>query len=96
MIFVVQKYGIPLADLPAHCLDAVDAAERSRARCVVTRDGQAVAAIVPISDLDKIEPPDPGLGGVDPLLSLCGTCRHDDFVDTLFVDMARTSLWSRG
>jgi hypothetical protein len=96
MNVVVQKYGIPLADLPAHCLDAVDAAERSRARCVVMRDAQPVAAIVPISDLDKIEPPDPAFGGVDPLLALCGTCRHDEFVDSLFIDMARTSLWSRG
>ena len=96
MDLVAQKYGIPLADLPAHCLDAVDAAERSRARSVVMRDGQPVAAIVPISDLDKVEPPDPALNGVDPLLALCGTCRHDDFVDSLFVDMARTSLWSRG
>lgn len=96
MDLVVQKYGIPLADLPAHCLDAVDAAERVRARSVIMRDGQPVAAIVPISDLDKIEPPDPAMGGVDPLLALCGTCRHDDFVDSLYVDMARTSLWSRG
>lgn len=93
---MVQKYGIPVADLPSHCLDAVDAAERTRARTVIQRDGQSVAAIVPISDLDKIEPPDPALNGVDPLLALCGTCRHDEFVDSLFVDMARTSLWSRG
>ena len=92
----MQKYGIPLADLPAHCLDAVDAAERSRARCVVMRDTHPVAAIVPISDLDRIEPPDPAFGGVDPLLALCGRCRHDEFVDSLFIDMARTSLWSRG
>jgi hypothetical protein len=96
MIVVVQKYGIPVSDLPSHCLDAVDAAERTRARTVLMRDGQPVAAIVPISDLDKIEPPDPALNGVDPLLALCGTCRHDDFVDSLFVDMARTSLWNRG
>lgn len=93
---MVQKYGIPVSDLPSHCLDAVDAAERTRARTVLTRDGQPVAAIVPISDLDKIEPPDPALNGVDPLLALCGTCRHDEFVDSLFVDMARTSLWNRG
>ena len=92
---MVQKYGIPLADLPAHCFDAVDAAERARARSVILRDGQPVAAIVPISDLDNIEPPDPAAGGVDPLLALCGTCRHDDFVDSLYLDMARTSLWSR-
>lgn len=96
MRVVTQKYGIPLEDLAGHCLDAVDAAERSRARSVVTRDGQPVAAIVPISDLDKIEPPDPALGGVDPLLALCGTCRHDEFVDTLFTDLARTNLWGRG
>lgn len=93
---MVQKYGIPVSDLPSHCLDAVDAAERTRARTVVMRDGQPVAAIVPVSDLDKIEPPDPALNGVDPLLALCGTCRHDEFVDSLFVDMARTSLWNRG
>jgi len=96
MTVVVQKYGIPLADLSAHCLDAVDAAERSRARSVITRDGLPVAAIVSVSDLDKIEPPDPALGGVDPLLALCGTCRHDDFVDSLLIDTARSSLWSRG
>lgn len=93
---VAQKYGIPLADLPAHCLDAVDAAERALARSVVLRDGQPVAAIVPISDLDRIDPPDPAAGGGDPLLALCGTCRHDDFVDSLFVDLAQTSLWNRG
>lgn len=93
---MVQKYGIPLADLPAHCLDAVDAAERSRARTLVVRNGTSVAAIVPMTDLDKIDPPDPGAGGGDPLLALCGACRHDAFVDSLVADFSKTGLWQRG
>jgi hypothetical protein len=93
---VVQKYGIPFADLPSHCLDAVDAAERARARTLVTRGGHAIAAIVPMTDLDKIDVPDPSLGGVDPLLALCGACRHDGFVDSIVVDFSRTGLWNRG
>src|SRR6185369_5699271 len=94
MDLVVQKYGIPLADLPAHCLDAVDAAERTRARTLVVRGAQAVAAIVPISDFDRVDPPDPGAAGQDPLLALCGSCRHDDFVDTFVSDLNQTSLWT--
>jgi hypothetical protein len=92
---VTQKYGIPFADLPAHCQDAVDAAEASRARTLVVRDGQAIAAIVPMTDLDRIEPPDPSMGGVDPLLALSGACRHDEFVDGLVSDFSRTGLWQR-
>ena len=94
---VTQKYGIPFPDLPAHCQDAVDAAERAHSRTLVTRDGRAVAAIVSMPDLDRIEPPDPaGSGGVDPLLALCGACRHDEFVDGLVSDFSKTGLWQRG
>jgi hypothetical protein len=93
---VSQKYGIPLLDLPAHCLDAVDAAERARARTLVTRTGCAIAAIVPMTDLDRIDPPDPAGGGGDPLLGLCGACRHDAFVDSITVDFSKTGLWHRG
>lgn len=93
---VSQKYGIPLADLPAHCLDAIDAAERTRARTLVVRGAQAVAAIVPMSDLDRIDPPDPGMAGQDPLMALCGSCRHDEFVDAFVSDMNQTSLWGAG
>lgn len=93
---MTQKYGIPLSDLPAHCLDAVDAAERTRARTLVVRGAQAVAAIVPMSDFDKIDPPDPGAAGQDPLLALCGSCRHDGFVDTFVSDLNQTSLWTAG
>lgn len=92
----MHKYGIPLPDLPSHCLDAVDAAERTRARTLVLRGAQPVAAIIPMADLEKVEPPDPGSSGHDPLLALCGACRHDAFVDTLVVDMNRTALWVRG
>ena len=93
---MAQKYGIPFADLPSHCLDAVDAAERARARTLVTRGGHAIAAVVPMSDFDRIEPPDPAVGGVDPLLALCGACRHDAFVDSLVSDFSKTGLWHRG
>lgn len=91
-----QKYGIPLNDLPSHCLDAVDAAERTRARTLVVRGPLAVAAIVPMSDFDRIDPPDPGAAGQDPLLALCGACRHDEFVDSFVSDLNQTSLWTAG
>jgi hypothetical protein len=90
---VPNKYGIPLADLPSHCLDAVDAAERNHSRTLVVRGAQAVAAIVPMADLDRIDPPDPGAGGADPLLALCGKCRHDEFVDGLISDLGQTGVW---
>ena len=93
---MAQKYGIPVADLPVHCIDAVDAAERARSRTLVTRGGHAIAAIVPMADLERIDPPDPAAGGVDPLLALCGACRHDGFVDGLIGDLASTGLWHRG
>ena len=91
----MNRYGIPLHDLPAHCLDAVDAAERSLSRSLVVRDGHAVAAIVPMADLDRIDPPDPAASGSDPLLAIAGTCKHDAFVDGLSSDLGRTSLWHR-
>lgn len=94
--FVAQKYGIPVTDLPAHCLDAVDAAERTRARTVVVRSGVAIAAIVSMTDLDKIDPPDPSAGTADPLLALCGACRHDAFVDSFVADFSKSGLWLKG
>ncbi len=91
----MNRYGIPLNDLPIHCLDAVDAAERSLARTLIVRDGHAIAAIVPMTDLDRIDPPDPASAGSDPLLAMCGTCKHDEFVDSLAADLDTTSLWHR-
>ena len=93
---MAQKYGIPFQDLPGHCQDAVDAAETARARSVVMRDGRGIAAIVPMADLDRIDPPDPGGGGADPLLALCGACKHDDFVNGLVADFTKSGLWQRG
>jgi hypothetical protein len=92
----VNKYGIPIADLPTYCLDAVDAAERSLSRTLIVREGHAVAAIVPMADLDRIDPPDPSAGGADPLVALAGTCQHDAFVDSLGNEHDKTSLWRRG
>jgi hypothetical protein len=89
---VTQKYGIPFPELPVHCQAAVDAAESAHARTLVTRDGRAVAAIVPMTDLDRIDPPNPAVGGVDPLLTLCGACGHDAFVDAV-IDPEATTLW---
>lgn len=92
----MNRYGIPINDLPAHCLDAVDAAERSLARTLVVRDGHAIAAIVPMSDLDRVDPPDPAANGADPLLALCGTCSEDEFVDSLNPNrMDTTQRWKR-
>lgn len=90
------KYGIPFEGLPEHCLDAVEAAETVRARSLIIRAGNPVAAIVPMADYDKIDPPDPGVSGSDPLLALCGSCRHDAFVDAFIGNLATTGLWRRG
>jgi hypothetical protein len=46
---VAQEYGIPFPDLPSHCQDAADTAERAHARTLITRDGRAIAAIVMIA-----------------------------------------------
>ena len=78
-----NKFGLPLEQVAARALDAVCAAERSRARTVVLRGDQAVAAIVPIEDLDRIDPPDPGATGRDRMLEMCGSCAHDEFVLSL-------------
>jgi hypothetical protein len=93
---VNAKYAIPLDDLPNFCLDAVDAAERARSRTLVVRGGAPVAAIVSIPDFEKIEPADPGASGGDPLLALCGACRHDDFVNAFTGEPTSSALWRRG
>jgi hypothetical protein len=49
-----------------------------------------------MNDLDRVDPPDPGASGTDPLMALCGTCRHDGFVDSLLADFSSTGLWNRG
>lgn len=48
---------------------------------MLLRDGQPVAAVVSIDDLDRADPPDPGMGGSDPLLLLCGAEPLDWFVE---------------
>lgn len=77
----MPRFGLPLQELAARGVQAVELAERSQASTVLLRDGQPVAAIVPLDLLDRIDPPDPGASGADPLLSLCGSCRRDAFVD---------------
>jgi hypothetical protein len=89
-----SKYGIEVDKLSAHGQGAVRAAEQLGARTVIYRDQLAVAAVVPAEDLDKLDPRDPGEGGADPLLALCGKCDNDGFVDQ-FNDLSKTQLFDR-
>ena len=90
-----MKYGIEVDRLSAHGQAAVRAAERDGARTVIYRDKVPLAVVVPHSDLEKLEPGDPGEVGADPLLALAGTCHHDAFVDGLMDDLSRTVLFKR-
>lgn len=81
----MSRYGLPLSDLPQRASDAVEAAERAHAITVVLRDGAPIAAIVPVEELDRVDPPDPGATGGDPLLALAGTCKRDAFVDEILL-----------
>ncbi|MEQ9321045.1 MAG: hypothetical protein RIF41_17915 [Polyangiaceae bacterium] len=90
-----MKYGIEVEQLSAHGQAAVRAAERHGARTIIYRDQVPLAAIVPNADLDKLDPPDPGERGGDPLLELAGTCHHDTFVDNMNADLSSTVLFKR-
>jgi hypothetical protein len=89
-----SKYGVELSELSAHGQAAVRAAEQLGARTVIYRDKLAVAAVIPVEDLERLEPRDPGEGGNDPLLALCGKCDNDAFVDQ-FNDLSKTRLFQR-
>jgi len=91
-----QKYGMAVQELSARGVAAAEAAEVSRARTIIYRDQTAIAAIVPNEDLEILDPADPGEVGPDPLLSLCGACRQDLFVDSLLGDFGKTMLFRRG
>lgn len=93
-VLTMERYGITVEQMSAHGKAAVRAAERLSANTVVYRDQVAVAAIVPAISLARLEPPDPGAGGEDPLLSLCGTCTDDAFVDQLG-ELGTTMLFRR-
>jgi hypothetical protein len=92
----MQRYGIDLEQLSPHAQAATQAAERLGARTIIYRDQVPLAAIVPIADLDKLDPPDPADAGADPLLALSGTCSNDTFVDAMSADLGRTNLFRRG
>ena len=77
------RYGLNLLELPERAIDAVEIAERQRGATVILRDGAPVAALVPVEELDRVDPPDPGASGGDPLLALSGTCAHDAFADEM-------------
>ena len=91
-----QRYGMSLAQLPARGVAAAEQAEMVRARTVIYRDQTPIAAIVPVEDLDSVDPPDPGESGPDPLLSLCGQCRQDTFVDSVAADYRGVMLFRQG
>ena len=95
-MFIVNKYGIDVEQMSAHGQAAARAAERLQARTVIYREQVPLAVIVPIEDLDRLDPRDPGEGGNDPLLSLAGTCNNDAFVDSMNADLGRTVLFRRG
>ncbi|MEM1032783.1 MAG: hypothetical protein AAF928_22040 [Myxococcota bacterium] len=91
----MNKYGLEVGQLSAHGAAAVRAAERSSARTIVYRDDVPVAAIVPFDELRRLDPADPAEDAPDPLLSLCGTCDHDDFVASMSSDLIQTALFRR-
>ncbi len=89
-----SKYGIEVEQLSAHGQGAVRAAEQLGARTVIFRDRMPVAAIVPTEDLERLGPRDPGEGGADPLLALCGKCDNGSFVEQ-FNHLSKTKLFQR-
>jgi hypothetical protein len=72
---------------------AVQAAERIGARTIIYRDQTPVAALVPITDIQKLEPAELA-ESEDALMSLCGTFADDAFVDRL-CELDRTVLFRR-
>lgn len=90
----MQKYGISLEQLGPHARAAVQASEVHGARTVIYRDKLAVAAVVPMSDVERIDPVQLGDAGNDPLLALCGTCSNDVFVDSMS-ELSSTVLFKR-
>jgi hypothetical protein len=90
-----QKYAIDLEQMSAHGAAAAQAAESARARTVIYCDKTPIAAIVPFDELTKLEPTEPTESGSDPLLSLCGSCRQDTFVDSVLGDFGSTMLYRR-
>lgn len=91
----MQRYGLDVAQLSPHGQAAVQAAERLGSRTIIYRDKVPVAAVVPIADLEKMDPADPvEQDGVDPLLSLCGNFASDYFVDGT-AELERTNLYLR-
>ncbi|MBW2528542.1 MAG: hypothetical protein JRI23_30495 [Deltaproteobacteria bacterium] len=95
MVSRTKKYAIELDQMSEHGAAAAQAAESSRARTVVYCDKTPVAAIVPFDDLARLEPAQPTETGTDPLLSLCGACRQDAFVDAVLGDFGSTMLYRR-
>jgi hypothetical protein len=91
----MHKFGIPVEHMSAHGKAATQAATRGGARTVIYRERVPVAAIVPLTDLRALDPPDPSeISGEDPLLSLCGTFGDDAFVDQLS-DLGQTVLFRK-
>jgi len=91
----MQKYGIAVEQLSGPGAAAVQAAERMRARTLIYRDKIPVAAVIPVEELESLESPEPAQPGQDPLLSLCGTCNDDAFVDSLLSDLSQTMLFTQ-
>ncbi len=89
----MQKYGLTVDQLGPHGQGAAQAAERMGARTIIYRDQVPIAAVIPMSDMAQLDPPDPGQSGEDPLLSLCGTCQSDMFVEGLRGELTSTVMF---
>ncbi len=90
----MTEYGLALTDLTGAAHAAALAAERTGARTLIFRGREPIAAVVPMSELAELGAAATSPDEPDPLLSLCGTCGADAFVDALSVaarDGARQS-----
>lgn len=89
----MPKYGLKLDQLADAARNAARAAEQTQAHTIIYRESTPVAAIIPMIDLKRLGPVTGQSDGEDPLLSLCGSCQQDEFVDSLSQDLGKTSLF---
>jgi hypothetical protein len=92
----MQKYGITIEQLSVDGAAAARAAERSGAFTIIYREQLPIAAVISFDEMKRIDSSLDHDGGEDPLLSLCGSCTHDGFVDTIIGDFGSTMLFQTG
>lgn len=92
----MQKYGITIEQLSANGAAAVRAAERSGAHTTIYRDQLPIAAIISYAEMKSIDSSIEGDTSEDALLTLCGSCAFDSFVDAIVGDFGATMLFQTG